>query len=42
VTVHRKNPAFCIKFGNTELALDDKIVKNIFVWKLDNHVKDQG
>lgn len=42
VTVHRKNPAFCIKFGNTELALDDKIVKNIFVWKLDNHTKGLG
>jgi DtxR family Mn-dependent transcriptional regulator len=34
VTVHRKNPAFCIKYENTELALDDKVVENIFVWKL--------
>lgn len=33
VTVHRKNPAFCIKFENTELALDEKIARNIFVWK---------
>ncbi|HIJ77818.1 MAG: metal-dependent transcriptional regulator [Desulfobulbaceae bacterium] len=36
VTVHRKSPAFCIKFEQTELALDVEIVKNIFVWKLDN------
>ncbi len=35
VTVHRKNPALCIKFENTELALDEEIAKNIFVWKLD-------
>ncbi len=35
VTVHRTTPAFCIKFENTELALDEEIVKNIFVWKLD-------
>jgi DtxR family Mn-dependent transcriptional regulator len=34
VTVHRKNPAFCIKFENTELAIDEQIVKNIFVWRL--------
>lgn len=36
VTVHRKSPAFCIKFENTELALDEEIVKNIFVWRLPN------
>nr|MBF0220740.1 metal-dependent transcriptional regulator [Desulfobulbaceae bacterium] len=36
VTVHRKNPAFCIKFENTELAIDEEIVKNIFVWRLVN------
>ena len=36
VTVHRKTPAFCIKFENTELALDKKIAQNIFVWKLSN------
>ena len=36
VTVHRKKPAFCIKFEQTELALDEEIVKNIFVWKLDD------
>ena len=35
VTVHRSSPAFCIKFENTELALDEEIVKNIYVWKLD-------
>ncbi len=36
VSVHRKNPAFCIKYENTELAIDEDIAKNIFVWKLDN------
>ena len=36
VTVHRKNPAFCIKFENTELALDDNVAGNIYVWKLTN------
>ncbi|MBF0289324.1 MAG: metal-dependent transcriptional regulator [SAR324 cluster bacterium] len=34
VTAHRKSPAFCIKFEHTELALDEDIVKNIFVWKM--------
>lgn len=34
VTVHRKSPAFCIKFENTELALDQEIAKNIFVWEI--------
>lgn len=33
VAVHRTSPAFCIKFENTELALDPEIAKNIFVWK---------
>lgn len=33
VTVHRTSPAFCVKFENTELALDPEIVQNIFVWK---------
>ncbi|MEE4242370.1 MAG: metal-dependent transcriptional regulator [Desulfopila sp.] len=33
VTVHRTSPAFCIKYENTELALDPEIAKNIFVWK---------
>ena len=36
VTVHRKNPAFCIKFENTELALDENVAGNIYVWKLTN------
>jgi len=36
VTVHRKNPAFCIKFENTELAMDEEIARNIFVWKIEN------
>lgn len=34
VTVHRTTPAFCIKFENTELALDRRIAANIFVWKV--------
>lgn len=33
VMVHRTSPAFCIKFENTELALDPEIAQNIFVWK---------
>jgi len=36
VTVHRKNPAFCIKFENTELAIDENVAGNIYVWKLTN------
>ncbi len=36
VTLHRKNPAFCIKFENTELALDENVAENIYVWKLTN------
>jgi DtxR family Mn-dependent transcriptional regulator len=36
VTVHRTNPAFCIKFENTELALDENVAGNIYVWKLTN------
>ena len=34
VTVHRTTPAFCIKFENTELAVDEEIIKNIFVWRI--------
>ena len=34
VAVHRNLPAFIIKFENTELALDEEIVKNIFVWRV--------
>ncbi|MCP3872329.1 MAG: metal-dependent transcriptional regulator [Desulfobacteraceae bacterium] len=34
VKLHRKNPAFCIKFENTELAIDEEIASNIFVWKV--------
>lgn len=34
VTVHHHIPTFCIKFENTELALDEEIVKNIFVLKI--------
>lgn len=33
VVVHRTVPTLCIKFENTELALDREIAKNIFVLK---------
>lgn len=33
VSVHRTSPALCLKFENTELALDAEIAKNIFVVK---------
>lgn len=33
VTVHRRKPVFCIRFENTELALDEELAANIFVWK---------
>src|SRR5210317_27750 len=36
VTVHRKSPAFCIKFENTELAIAENVAANIYVWKLTN------
>jgi len=36
ITVHRTHPALCIKYENTELALDNEIAKNIFVWKIEN------
>lgn len=35
VTLTQTRPVFCVKFENTELALDKEIVKNIFVWKID-------
>ena len=34
VKLHRKTPAFCVKFENTELAIDEEIAKNIFVLKV--------
>jgi DtxR family transcriptional regulator, Mn-dependent transcriptional regulator len=37
VTLHRKSPVFCVKFENTELAIDESIAKNIFVWKISNN-----
>jgi DtxR family Mn-dependent transcriptional regulator len=40
VTVHRTTPAFCIKFENTELALDEEIARNIFVWKINPEVNE--
>ncbi|MBF0314605.1 MAG: FeoA domain-containing protein [Oligoflexia bacterium] len=33
IAVHMNFPAFCIKFGNTELVLDAEIAGNIFVLK---------
>ena len=36
VSVHRVNPAFCIKFEETELAIDEELASNIFVWKIDS------
>jgi DtxR family transcriptional regulator, Mn-dependent transcriptional regulator len=36
VTVSRTLPAFCVRIGNTELALDEEIVSNIFVWRVSN------
>ena len=35
VTLMQTQPVFCVKFEQTELALDREVVKNIFVWKLD-------
>lgn len=35
VTITQVMPVYCVKFENTELALDREIVKNIFVWKID-------
>jgi DtxR family Mn-dependent transcriptional regulator len=37
VTVHRRQPAFCIKFANTELAMDKDIARNIFVWRINGN-----
>lgn len=39
VTVHRVTPAFCVKFENTELAMDREVAKNIFVWRIENNGK---
>ncbi|MBW2608724.1 MAG: metal-dependent transcriptional regulator [Deltaproteobacteria bacterium] len=41
VTVHRTTPAFCIKFENTELAMDEEIARNIFVWKITPAVNER-
>lgn len=34
LSVQRKSPAVCITLENTELALDEEIARNIFVWRL--------
>jgi DtxR family Mn-dependent transcriptional regulator len=35
VTLTQNRPVFCVKFEETELALDRDVVRNIFVWKFD-------
>ena len=34
VTLHRSTPVLCVKFENTEIALDRDIAANIFVWRV--------
>ena len=34
VTVHRRSPAYCLKFQNIEVALDRELVEQIFVWRV--------
>ncbi len=38
VSVHRKTPTLCIKFENTELAIDEEVAKSIYVLKLQNDI----
>jgi len=38
IVIHRTVPTLCIKFENTELALDREIAKNIFVLKTRSHL----
>lgn len=35
VTMTQNKPVYCVKFEQTELALDREVVRNIFVWKFD-------
>lgn len=35
VTMSQTKPVYCVKFEETELALDRDVVRNIFVWKFD-------
>ncbi len=42
VTMHRKTPAFCVKYEQVELALDDEIVRNIFVWRVEDNNRKAG
>lgn len=35
VTMTQNKPVYCVKFEETELALDRDVVRNIFVWKFD-------
>lgn len=37
VVVHRTYPTMCIKFQNTELAIDSEIARNIFILIRKNH-----
>lgn len=32
----QKSPAFCMEFENTEIAIDQEIANDIFVWKCDS------
>ncbi|MBI5538278.1 MAG: metal-dependent transcriptional regulator [Deltaproteobacteria bacterium] len=34
LTVQRKLPALCIRLENTELAIDEEVAKDIFVWRI--------
>ncbi|MBF0408767.1 MAG: metal-dependent transcriptional regulator [Candidatus Riflebacteria bacterium] len=36
ITVQRKLPAFCIKVDGSEMALEEDMARNIFVWRLEN------
>jgi len=35
ITVEQTRPVFCLKYENTELAIDRDIVNTIFVWKIE-------
>jgi hypothetical protein len=37
VKLHQTYPAFCIKFEETELAIDPDVAEDIFVSKLGPH-----
>ncbi len=41
LTLQQKEPVFCIKLENTELALDERITRNIFLWKIVEALPEQ-